>query len=94
MQDSDSIDRQNEVQRAEEADRLLTNPLFLSAMQDVEQRIIHTMKSASLNDKEVHSRLVTALWVTDQVRNAIRHHIETGKLARKELSMRQPPWRR
>lgn len=94
MQDSDSIERQNEVQRADEAERLLTNPLFLSAMQDVEQRLVHTMKTVSLNDKEVHSRLVTALWVTDQVRNAIRRHIETGKLARKELSMRQPPWRR
>lgn len=85
--------RKNEVQRGEEAERLLTNPLFLSAMQDVEDRLIKTMKAVNLNDKETHSRLVTALWVADQVRGAIRRHIETGKLARKELSMRQPPWR-
>jgi hypothetical protein len=92
VQDSTSIE--NEVQRAEEAERLLTNPLFLSAMQDVEARIVQTMKQTALNDERTQSRLVTALWVSDQVRNAIRRHIETGKLARKELSMRQPPWRR
>jgi predicted nucleotide-binding protein (sugar kinase/HSP70/actin superfamily) len=89
----DEVERKNEVQRAEEAARLLENPLFKSAMQDVEDRLIHTMKAVNLNDKETHSRLVTALWVADQVRNAIRRHIETGKLARKELSLRQPPWR-
>lgn len=92
MTDSEVL-RKNEVQRADEAERLLTNPLFLSAMQDVEDRLIKTMKSVNLNDKETHSRLVTALWVADQVRGAIRRHIETGKLARKELSLRQPPWR-
>lgn len=93
MSDTEVV-RRDEVQRADEAERLLTNPLFLSAMQDVEERLVQTMKHTALNDKETQARLVTALWVTDQVRNAIRRHIETGKLARKELSMRQPPWRR
>jgi len=87
------INLKNDLQRSEEAERLLANPLFLSAMQDVENRLIRTMKEVNLNDKETQARLVTALWVADQVRNAIRRHIDTGKLARKELSMRQPPWR-
>lgn len=90
---TEATGREAELRRAEEAERLIANPLFQSAMQEVEDRIIQTMKGVSLNDKDTQARLVTALWVSDQVRNAIRRHIETGKLARKELSMRQPPWR-
>ena len=68
------------IQRAREAERLLSNPLFVEAFDKVRGGLVSSMETSPLGDKETHNRLVIALQLLGQIEKRIKEVAETGKL--------------
>lgn len=76
---SGSLEKQ--VIDADEARRLLENPILKDAFSGVEAGIIAAMKNAPMGDEKTHNRLVISLQVLNQIEKNITEKIQTGKLA-------------
>lgn len=70
---------------ADEAKRLIDNPVFKEAFQGVKSGIISAMESAPMGDEKTHNRLVIALQILGQIEKNITEKIQTGKLAEIEI---------
>lgn len=68
------------IQRAQEADRLLSNPLLVEAFDKVRDGLVSSMESSPLGDKETHNRLVIALQLLGQIEKRIKEVADTGRL--------------
>lgn len=79
---------EEQIQRAEEAQRVLSSPLFDAAFTDTRQAILNSLASLdNLSDPravDLH-RMLKGL---DKVRRCLEVHIDTGKLAAKEIEGR------
>ena len=75
--------RQVEVNRAQQADRILKDPLIADAFQAVEVFLMKQWRRAkNIEAREEAHREVKAL---DAVRRKFEKEVETGKLAKKQL---------
>lgn len=79
------------TQRADEASRILNSEMFAQAFADTRQALMNTWASLGTTDerfgefaKDLH-RKIKAL---DSVKRCLEVHIESGKLARKEIDGR------
>lgn len=75
-----------EVRRGAEAERILTNQLYQEAFDKVEKGLIDALKVSPLGDDKTHNRIAIALQVLDQIKNVFKTTMETGKMAKIQLS--------
>jgi hypothetical protein len=68
------------IRRAEEAKRLLSEPLLVEAFDNVEAGLIGAMKVSIMGDDKTHHELVLCLQLLGRVRNYFKEVIDTGKL--------------
>lgn len=79
--DQESID-------GEKARQLLTNPVFKAAWDSAENSIIAQMAEVKMRDVDMHTRLILALQILNNVRRHIEVTMETGQLA--DIQLREP----
>ena len=80
---------ETQVQRAEEAQRLLTSVMFAKAFDDTRAGILSTWADLPTSDTDNARDLHRMLKCLERVRRCIEVHVETGKLAAKELDSRK-----
>ena len=71
--------------RASEAERLLSNPLFSSAVLTVKQSIFNTIEHSSWRQRGMREEAYKELKALNSVIKVIEREIQTGKLAQKQL---------
>lgn len=68
------------IRKAEEAKRLLNEPMLKAAFEGVESGLIQAMKSAALGDDKTHHELVLCLQLLGRVRHYFKEVIDTGTM--------------
>ena len=76
------------VVRGEQAEALRKNPMFEQAFSDTRKAILETWAGMSTSDKEEARDLHRMLKCLDRVRKCVETHIDTGKLAQREIEGR------
>jgi len=74
-----------EVKRADRAEEVLNNPLFIEAVAKVRDGIIASMASSPLGDESTHNRLVIALQLLSQIEKQLKDVVQTGKMAKLQV---------
>lgn len=69
-----------DIQRAEEAKRLMAEPMMQEAFASVEMGLVERMKLSSVGDQLTHHELVLCLQLLGRVRRYFEEAIETGKM--------------
>jgi deoxyhypusine synthase len=72
----------DEIRRAEEAERIYNNPILKEAFDLVEKGVIDAIKQSKLGDDRTHTKLAMMLQTIEQVRKHFKTTMDTGKLAR------------
>lgn len=75
--------------RAEQAKQLEANPLFSKAFDDTRTAIMQTWAGLPTSDTENARDLHRMLKCLDKVKHCIQVHIDTGKIAEKEIQGRE-----
>ena len=70
-----------EIKRGEEADRILSNPLFIEAFESIRESIINSMSQSAFGDSETHNRLVIAMQLLSQIEKQFKDHVATGRMS-------------
>jgi hypothetical protein len=79
-----------EISRANEAERLMREPLVAEAFEKIEAGIIDAMRKCSLADHAAQHELIQMLHLFSKVKGHFLYCMETGKLARlRRETMRQ-----
>ena len=73
------------IARAEEAQRLLANPLITDAFAEVHRGIINKFTACAVNDKETQYECKRMLVALDNVERALKSFVSTGKLAQLKM---------
>ena len=73
-----------ELRRADEAKRLLDNPLFKEAFTIIREELIKHLLNTRVAEEMERDRLYITIKALDLVEQHIRSVFETGKLAEKE----------
>jgi hypothetical protein len=68
------------IRRAEEAKRLLSEPMLAEAFDNVESGLVGAMKNAIMGDEKTHHELVLCLQLLGRVRNYFQEVIDTGHM--------------
>ncbi len=68
--------------RGHEADRLLSEPLFVEAFKVVEERIVAEMKVCDANARDKQHELILMLQLLGSIHRHIKTVADTGKLVR------------
>ena len=76
----------DDVQRGQEAERLLANPLLAEAFAAFEQRILDALRSADRDDRE-RQKLCDLLVAATAVRKHLERLVKDGKLAAHEIAL-------
>ena len=74
---------------AEQAKQLQANPLFAQAFDETKQAIMQTWASLPTSDTDNARDLHRMLKCLDRVKHCIQVHIDTGKIADKEIQGRE-----
>lgn len=84
------------VVNAEEARQLLANPMLGKAFEDTRRGIMEAWSQMQTSDKEAAYDLHRMIKALDRVKKCLQTHVETGKLATKEIEGRSRllPFRR
>lgn len=83
------MDRDEEILRGAEAQRLLENRLLIEAFEKVESGIVSAMQRSAMGDEKTHNRLVISLQLLAQVKRSLEDVASTGKMA--AMQMRDDP---
>jgi len=73
-----------ELRRADEAKRLLDNPLFKEAFKTIREELIKHLLNTRVAEEVERDRLYITIKALDLVEQHIQSVLETGKLAEKE----------
>ena len=73
-----------ELRRAEEAKRLLDNPLFKEAFKTIREELIKHLLNTRVAEELERDRLYITIKALDLVEQHIQSVLETGKLAERE----------
>jgi hypothetical protein len=76
---------EQEVQRGNRAQQILDDPLVKAALDDIGNRIIEQWRACPVKDVELREKLWMMFNVRHAFIDAMREHIDTGKLAKKSL---------
>jgi len=74
-----------EIKRAERAEEVLNNPLFIEAVDKVRSGIINSMAESPLGDDRTHNRLVIAMQILNQIEKQLTDVVQTGKMAKLQV---------
>jgi hypothetical protein len=69
-------------QREEQAKRLLNEPLFVEAFEELEKNLKNTWEYSSVGDIEAREQVWLSLRLLEKVRLHLTSIIETGEMAR------------
>ncbi len=78
-------DLKRELADGLEAQQLLDNRVYQSAVAKVRDGVVASMAQSAIGDKETHHQLVIVLQLLDQLERNIRNVANTGKLAALQL---------
>ena len=73
-----------ELRRADDAKRLLDNPLFKEAFKTIREELIKHLLNTKVSEEVERDRLYITIKALDLVEQHIQSVFETGKLAEKE----------
>ncbi len=76
---------QEEINRGDEAERLLSNPIFKDSFKAVKDSLVNAMSESPMGDEKTHNRLVIALQLLGQIEKAIKTQVNTGKMAKIQI---------
>ena len=82
------------IRKAEESRYIVTHPLVVSAFRDIEAALNDALTNAPEKDMEGIKNLVLTKKCLKRFKAAFEKHIETGKIAAKELEAKRPILRR
>ena len=74
----------NEIRRAEDAKRLMAEPLMVEAFAKVEEALIGRIKQVDVGATEAQRNLIVTLQLLGKVKQYLEQVIVTGKLAAME----------
>lgn len=80
---------QEEIRRADEAERLLKNEVFFDAVKQVEDALLNGMKNAAIVDDKMRLRLLDNYQSLQAILQCLRSTMETGVLAKEHLRMEE-----
>lgn len=75
-----SLDK--EIQRADEARRIMETPMVKEALDLIEKDILTGLMRSGIGDRDVHHELVLMLQTHKRFVDHFKNALETGKLAR------------
>jgi len=78
-----------QAMRADEAARILNSPLWTTAWDDTRQAIFKAWEALPSSDRSQSDELHRTLKNLARLKSVMETHIQTGKLADKELRARQ-----
>jgi hypothetical protein len=70
-----------EIREAREADLLLNNPVFKTAVDGIEKNIIDRMRQVAMHDIDTQHELVLSLQLLNALKQSLNAMIQTGKMA-------------
>ena len=70
-----------EIRAANDAKRILGDPVFTKAFRDIESTLIERMKSVPLGDIDTQHELVVTLQLLGNLKKQFTTAIDTGKMA-------------
>lgn len=85
MRDAQTLEET--IQRAIEAESILSRPLVAEAHDGIERAIVDALKIISRRDKEGIAELVADLKANERHRQWFKTAVDSGKVARKDLSL-------
>ena len=77
---------EEEIIRAGRAKELLENPLLLGAFEAIEANLKDAWKQSNMRDVEGREYVFLAMKVLEQLKGALTEHVQTGMLAKMQLS--------
>lgn len=85
---SDEVALHGEVQRGEEAQRLLAHPLLVEAFETIEREVTEQWSNSPVRDVEGREKLWLTLKLLHRLKGQITSVVETGQMARQTLLQR------
>jgi hypothetical protein len=82
---TDEIRLNADVTRAAQAEALLRNELLQEAFTGLEKQFVDAWRMTQVRDTDARERLWQAVNVVGKVQDALRGHVNNGKLAQREL---------
>lgn len=84
------MEPEERIKVANEANYILTHPLVRKAFEDIETTLNNALTDAPEKDLEGIKNLVLTKKCLKRFKAAFQRHIETGKIAERELVQRKP----
>lgn len=85
---------QQELDRAEEAKRLLAAPVFVEACNRIDAELRMMRESVPLRDVDMHTRLIIAEQLWGKVLDHLKALMMSGDYAREQLRLRESAFER
>ena len=82
MTDLPVLTPEEEVQRAEQAEQIILNPVYIEACQRIEEGLAGQRQRVPMNATDSHTRLILLEQLWTQLRDYIAQVAETGKFAK------------
>ena len=82
---TDEIKLNQDIARAAQAEALLRNGLLQDAFTGLEMQFIDAWRLTQVRDTDARERLWQAVNVVGKVQDALRVHVNNGKLAQRQL---------
>lgn len=80
-----------EIRRGDDADRLLSDPLFTEAFAAVETALVSEIKRVDVGASDRHRDLIVSLQLLAKVKGYIEQVAQTGRMA--AITQEQEGWR-
>ena len=74
-----------ELERGESASRILNNPLYKEAWDNMEKGLIDNLKQSRPGDTEIREKIYVALGILGKLESTFTEVLNTGKMARVSL---------
>lgn len=78
---------ESEIRRAGEAERILNDPIFKEAFDQIEQALLSGMRASGISDDKLRLRLLDKYEALQSLRQVLESTMETGKLAKEQLEL-------
>ena len=79
------MNEQDQINRGDDAERLLNNYLFKESISMVREGIVSSMEQSALGDQSTHNRLVIALQLLNKIEKNIVDIAQTGKMVKMQI---------
>ena len=79
------MNEQDQINRGDDAERLLNNYLFKESISMVRDGIVSSMEQSALGDQSTHNRLVIALQLLNKIEKNIIDIAQTGKMVKMQI---------